>query len=394
MSAPQSVVGRTVRHIGRFIAGIIGQIVHVIVHDVILRGLRYIEQWLTGDKHARYGLAVTRMLLALTGIGLLLANYRTRLYTFASGSAWNGEAAQPISDFPKIWLFSGFHRLALHDGWFTVAYLALLVLAILLLVGWHTKIVLPIYWVGWVSFIEMNDMVGDQGYNMYRIVLLTLMFADTAGRWSLDARRRRATDRQTGWWLKRKWRGEAVLPGWITTPLHNLAIVVVTCHVCFVYASGSLFKAGGVPWQTGYAIYNPLHVARFSPWPELADLISWAPLVTAISWSSIILQMCFPLALTRRVTRVIALIGILSFHLGIAVLLGLPWFSLAMIAIDAIFVRDVTWRHMADAVTSTWRQSDIGAPPAIAGGDPVTVRAVDPAPVDGPDRLRHRAARV
>ncbi|HLT60884.1 MAG TPA: HTTM domain-containing protein, partial [Microlunatus sp.] len=139
---------------------------------------------------------------------------------------------------------------------------------------------------------------------------------------------------------------------------HNLVLVSMTLHVCIVYASGALYKAGGEPWQQGYAIYNPLHVTRFGPWPELSDLLTtFAPMVTVISWSSIIIQMCFPMMLLNRISRVIGLFGILSFHIGIAILMGLPWFSLAMIAIDSIFIRDVTWRRMADFVRDSWRNT-------------------------------------
>ena len=69
------------------------------------------------------------------------------------------------------------------------------------------------------------------------------------------------------------------------------------------------------------------------------------------------LQMAFPFMLLRRGTRVIALAGILSFHVGIGVLMGLPWFSLSMIAIDAIFIRDETWKRMGTAITRTWQST-------------------------------------
>lgn len=356
--------------VGRFVKMIVVQVVTVIA-STVARGAGLAEAWLLDAKHARYGLAVTRILLALTGIGLLVSNFSTRLYTFGSGSAWNGEAAEPISDFPKIGLFSLFHRLALHDTAFTLGYLALLILAVLFLLGWRTKVILPLYWVGWTSFIEMNDSVGDQGDNMYRIVLMCLIFADTASRWSLDARRRDAVDRQTGPWLVRKWRGEPILPAWLTNLMNNLVLVAVTCHVCFVYASGALYKAGGDPWQAGYAVYNPLHVARFAPWPELSDLVGmWAPILTIVSWSSIIFQMSFPMMLLNRVTRVIGLAGILSFHIGIAVMMGLPWFSLSMVAIDAIFIRDVTWQRMAGGVANTWHRARSGPSEDSGNGSP------------------------
>ena len=326
--------------------------------------LGFVETWLLDAKHAQYGLAVTRILLGVTGVGLLLTNFSTRLYVFGSGSAWNGEAAEPTSDFPKIWLFSLFHRIAQNDTLFTLAYLVLLVLAVLVVLGWRMKLVLPVYFIGWVSFIEVNDMVGDQGDNMYRITLMTLLFADTARRWSLDSRRRAKADlprtapRSLPDRLRWVWAGERYAPEWLTNVLHNLALVVITCHVCFVYASGALYKASGEPWQQGYAIYNPLHVDRFSPWPGLADVLTaWAPAVALISWASIIIQMGFPMMLANRITRIIALFGILAFHVGIAVLMGLPWFSLAMIAIDAIFIRDVTWQQVSQRVGDAWARA-------------------------------------
>ncbi len=350
------------RRLGRFVGYLVQSLVELLV-SLTGRVLSFTERWLVDAKHATYGLAVTRILLGLTAIGLLLANFSTRLYAFGSGSAWNGEAAEPISDFPKIWLFSLFHRIALDDVAFTVAYLALLGLAVAFTLGWRTRIVLPLFFVGWVSFIEMNDSLGDQGDNMYRMVLLALLFADPAMRWSLDARRRaRPVDPGHGW-LRRKSAGEPLLPAWVTNTSHNLVLVTLTCHVCFVYASGALFKAGGTPWQQGYAIYNPLQTERFGTWPALSDLLTaWTPAVTAVSWASIILQLCFPLMLLQRFTRVIGLFGILGFHIGIAVLMGLPWFSLAMVAIDSIFIRDVTWRWAAGYVRQAWVSAGGGGP--------------------------------
>ncbi|HLR43703.1 MAG TPA: HTTM domain-containing protein, partial [Brevibacterium sp.] len=83
------------------------------------------ENWLLDQKHAQYGLAVTRIVIGFVGIGLLLTNFNARLYTFGEGSAWNGELAQPISDFPNIWLFSLFHTVADNPALFTLFYILL-----------------------------------------------------------------------------------------------------------------------------------------------------------------------------------------------------------------------------------------------------------------------------
>lgn len=152
--------------------------------------VEFFERWLFSGKKALYGIAVTRIVFGVTAFGLLASNFGTRLYTFGSGSAWNGEIAEPVSEFPRIWVFSSFHAVAANDVAFTLLYLLLMLLAVLFVLGWRFRIVLPLFFVGWVSFIEMNDMVGDQGDNMFRIALILLFFTDAAARWSLDARRR------------------------------------------------------------------------------------------------------------------------------------------------------------------------------------------------------------
>ncbi|WP_341940461.1 HTTM domain-containing protein [Microbacterium sp. LWH10-1.2] len=318
----------------------------------------FVSDWLFNGKKALYGLAVTRILFGVTALGLLASNFGTRLYTFGSGSAWNGELAQPVSDFPKIWIFSAFHAAMGNDLAYTALYLLLAALAVLFVLGWRFRIVLPVFFCLWVGFIEANDMVGDQGDNMFRIALLLLFFADPAARWSLDARRRAKSG---------DWFAAGSQPALLGTVFHNLALVALTAQVCFVYASGALFKAGGAPWEQGYAVYNPLHTMRFGTWPVLSELVTtWGPMVVAFSWGSILLQVAFPLALLTRPTRLIALVGILSFHIGIAVLMGLPWFSLTMIAIDSIFIRDRTWERLSTGVRRRWNAAKTAPPPTAS----------------------------
>lgn len=346
----RAVAARTPRALGRLIVA-----AWAIVADAARRAWLFAESWLLDSKKSLYGLAMTRIVLGLTGVGLLLTNFGTRLYTFGSGSAWNGEAQEVVSDFPKIWLFSWFDAVRTDDAAFTALYLFLLALAVLFTLGWRTKIVLPIFFVLWVSFIEMNDAVGDQGDNMYRIILLLLLFADPAARWSLDARRRRKAGFPT------------ILPREISNLLHNLALVAMTAQVCFVYVSGGLYKAGGDPWAGGYAVYAPLMTERFGTWPFLSELVTaWGPAVAIASWGSILLQIAFPFMLLTRPTRVAALIGIMSFHIGIGVLMGLPWFSLAMIGIDFIFIRDRTWRRVADLIRGSYGVDPVADPEAAA----------------------------
>lgn len=305
-----------------------------------------IENWLLESKKATYGLAVTRILFSITALGLLASNFSTRYYTFGSGSTWTGELGNPTSEFPRIWLFSLFRRAVANDFAFTLLYLLVAALAVTVLIGYRTRLLLPVFWVLWVSLIELQDMVSDQGDNIFRIALFGMIFADTSGRWSLDAARRNRS-RPKGNVLTRLWRGNHVLPQPLVNMAHNLVVVTLTCQVVFIYVSGALYKAGGKPWQDGTAVYAPLHVTRFAPWPELNEIVTtWAPAVAAMSIGSVLIQLFFPGALLFRWTRIPILFGMIGFHAGIGLFMGLPWFSLAMVAIDSIFVRDVTWKRL------------------------------------------------
>ena len=320
----------------------------------ISRGWNWLEEMLTGRYHATYGLAVTRILIGLTGLGLLLTNFNARHYAFGVGAAWNGEIAQPKSDFPNIWLFSLFHRAVTTPPLFTAMIIGLAVLAILIILGWRTRIVLPFYLVAWVSFIELNDGAGDQGDNAYRMFMIAMLFADTTRRWSLDAKRKRQQNPEFPETDGGSYR-------WALIMANNLAIVVLAFQVCAIYMSGGLYKAGGQAWQHGFAVYNPLHTAQFGTWPVLSDLLTaWGPMVVAVSWASILFQCAFPFMLFNRYTRIVGLLGILAFHLGIALLMGLPWFSLTMIAVDAIFIRDRSFEKLHKLVSRWWKSTSDG----------------------------------
>lgn len=319
------------------------------------------ESWLLDGKRAGYGLAVARILLGVMMLGMLATNFSTRLYVFGAGAAWTGELDYPTSDFSKM---GGVAAVANNDVALTVVYLLLAVCVVLFIIGYRTRLVMVPLFIMWVGLIEIDTYVNDQSDNLSRIALILMMFAAPSEHLSLDARRRKRTQPSknviVSWW-----RFQQVLPGWLTSLLHNLAIVALATQLFFVYVSGAFYKAGGAPWSGGTAIYDPIHVKQFGPWPELSDLVTaWGPGVAIATYLTLLVQVSFPLLLLRRGTRIFGLVTILAFHIGIAVLMGLPWFSLSMIALDSIFIRDGTWssigraaRHVAlAAVPVRWAE--------------------------------------
>lgn len=321
--------------------------------DAVRNVVRICDDWLFGAKRARYGLAVTRILLGVMIIGVVLTNFSTMRYTFGAGAAWTGQLEFPDSSFAGMFPFSLVNSLAQSDAGILAIMLGLLVCAVLFMLGYRTRLVMIPLFVLWVGFLSINAYVQDQSDNLTRISFLALFFTALSDRWSLDALRRKKYANRGGGAILRLWRYQRVFPSWFSTLNHNLAVVVLICQLCFVYASGGLFKAGGEPWQNGTAVYDPIQTARFGTWPELSDLVTfWGPGVAILTIGTVLVQVSFPFLMIHRFTRIFGLAAILFFHLGIALLMGLPWFSLSMIALDSIFVRDETWKKIGAILRS------------------------------------------
>ncbi|MFB0625853.1 HTTM domain-containing protein [Streptomyces sp. AB3(2024)] len=121
--------------------------------------------------------------------------------------------------------------------------------------------------------------------------------------------------------------------------LHNAGMLVIMAEVCLIYATAGWYKIQGSRWQDGTALYYPLRLDYFAPWPELSDVLAGSGvMVMLLSYGTVAVQVAFPFTLfNRRVKNVLLALMMLE-HAGIAVLLGLPFFSLAMIAADAVFL--------------------------------------------------------
>jgi hypothetical protein len=325
--------------------------------EAIIVRARTVEGWLLGARRATYGVAALRILVGVTGLGFLAANWSNRHYLWGDAAAWldpmrsNGGFGWPFTLFA-----SGGSPTLL-----TVKLLVVAALLVLMTLGWRTRIVIPLVLIMWVSLIEANPVYGDQSDNLSRILLVYLCFADASGRWSLDARRRRE-------------RGRANSA--VGTLLHNLAVVAVAAQVCIIYVASGLYKVQGALWQDGTAVYYPLQVGQYRPWPELNDLVtsnSWG--VLAATYFSVLIQIFFPVLLLRRSTRVFALVGTGAMHLSIAVLMGLPFFSLFIFAGDLVFIRDRSYARVTAFFRSRWTRRRRGGGTVAPTATPAPVKS-------------------
>jgi hypothetical protein len=143
------------------------------------------------------------------------------------------------------------------------------------------------------------------------------------------------------WWLVERYApGEPrVVCDIIANLVHNAALLVIMAQVCIVYACAGWYKIQGSRWQDGTAVYYPLNLDYFSPWPELADRLGNSGLlIMVMTYGTVFMQIAFPFALLNRRAKNLLLFLMIGEHIGIAVLMGLPAFSMAMIAMDSVFL--------------------------------------------------------
>jgi hypothetical protein len=304
------------------------------------------ETWLIEAKHATYGVALARIIYGAVVVGFVAANFAERDYLWGPGSAW----VEPIKH-QTSWAFPFVFFSSSDPEWlFTLKFLLLGVAGLALLVGWHGRIAAIVTLYLYISLVSTNPVAYDQTDNAFRILLFFFCFTDLSGRWSLDARRReRASSVPSAGALALQGRST---PSWASTILHNSALIAVSLQLFIIYGVAGLAKVAGSQWQDGTAVYYPLQLDSLNPWPPLSQLVTANALVVTIAtYVAVYVEVFFAFLLLQRWTRIVALVGIVGLHLGIAVLMGLPFFSLSMMAADAIFVRDANYRRAGAAVS-------------------------------------------
>ncbi|WP_293698723.1 HTTM domain-containing protein [uncultured Agrococcus sp.] len=295
--------------------------------------------WLLDNRRASYGLAIMRIsygLMTLVTIALYLPNFS---YTFGQGSRW-GNALNDVSSvnnypWPLPFPFSREDP----DSLLMIKVLLLAIVTVLYILGWRMRITSPLFVYLWLGFTALNPVLTNSGhYQTLRVMLIIMLFADLSRRWSLDARRA-SKALEAGKAIK-----PPVIPKWFTNLLNNVAVILVGYQLCTIYVVSALWKLQGSTWMSGVAVYYPLQLEELTIFPWLNEiLLSMTPVVFLATWMSVYVQLLFPLMLLHRWTRIAGLILITGMHIGIGVMLAIPFFSLVMIAADMIFIRDKTW---------------------------------------------------
>ncbi|MEU5657610.1 HTTM domain-containing protein [Streptomyces sp. NPDC047737] len=356
------------------------------------RSLAEAVQHITASPLGAHQSAVVRIGVSATYLLFLLRELPHRHELYGPDSPWRWDMARRL-----ISNNDAFTALMWSDSrlWFETVYALTLISAALLMAGWRTRATSVLFMAGVLSLQNRSIFMGDGGDNVIHLMAIYLMLTRCARVWSLDARRaaRNAAWHSEGggrprdiagpvlwvvlgafllpasltgglggtWWLPSLlwvlWLGNGAwwaanryapdrelqaLFDVVANLAHNAALLVIMAEVCLIYATAGWYKIQGSRWQDGTALYYPLKLDYFTPWPELSGILaSSAMAVLVLTYATVIVQVAFPFTLFNRRVKNVLLVLMIGEHAGIAVLLGLPFFSMAMIAADAVFLPTV-----------------------------------------------------
>lgn len=229
-----------------------------------------------------------------------------------------------------------------------IGWALLLLSAIALSVGWHSRIAAIVVFVLIHSFMGRDPYVFNAGDAIIRIVALVLALSSCGAALSVDQRRR------TGSF----WSAQCRAP-W---PVRLLQVELTLIYLVSVQA-----KLTGSSWPDGSAVsYAWRTDGRWAFLPAPEWLSANGILVNAVTWSTLLIELAIAILVWNRRWRFWVLAAGVVMHLAMMVNLNIGFFSLAMFVLYLAFVPWETVEQMPGRLKSRWsryRQPSNASPP-------------------------------
>ena len=229
------------------------------------------------------------------------------------------------SAFPRalaIWLLSPWDfSIYFANGTFA-AQIALFLIAaffaILLLIGWHTRLATFMSWFLLLSLHSRNPMVPSGGDYLLRLFLFWSLFLPLGARFSVDSASSPST--QSG-------------PLWTV----SIGTAALLAQVAFVYWSAAVAKIGSDVWRSGDAVYYALSLNHYAqPFGQFLLHHSSPSVLKFLTHSVVLFEFLGPFILFSPIftgpVRIVTIVGFLCLQLGFGLCIDLelfPWISSA-----------------------------------------------------------------
>jgi len=214
----------------------------------------------------------------------------------------------------------------------TVGWCVLLVSAIALTVGWHSRLAAVLVFVLMFSFHRENPWIVGGGDVLLRIEALLFALSPCGSALSLDQRR------LTGSFSSAQMR--AVWP-----------IRLMQLQLSLIYLGTVQFKISGETWLQGTAVSYALRLTDMMLLPTPEWVTANALLMNVATWATLALEFAIGILVWNRRCRPWVLAGGVLMHTMIMATIAVGFFNIAMFVLYLVFVPPTTARRLINHVT-------------------------------------------
>jgi len=228
----------------------------------------------------------------------------------------------------------------------------LLLAAIALTVGWHSRAAALIVFVLIMSFEFRNPYIGNSGDTLLRLEALFLALAPSGAALSLDQRRAAG----------RFWSAQVRAPWFIR---------LLQIQLTLIYVSTFQVRMTGEKWPDGTALSYAFRLEDMLIIPLPQWVSTNAHLMNVATWGTLMVELLIGILVWNRRCRPYVLAVGVVLHSIILVTVAVGFFTPAMFVLYLAFIDPDTVRRLPETVKNIARQR-LGAPPA-SGAQPESV---------------------
>jgi HTTM domain len=186
--------------------------------------------------------------------------------------------------------------------------------------GWRTRVMSVILWVGMLSFYHRNPSSNGGPDAVPVLLCFYLMLCPSGAAYSLDARReerRRGTP------------ADRIIAPW--------GVRLLQMQLCLIYFQSCVIKCDGATWMDGTAVHYVLYNHEFN-WFNLEFLGAYPIVVNLMTHVALLIEFALAFWLWFRPTRRWAIVAGILLHAGIRPVLNIPGFGETMCAAYLTFL--------------------------------------------------------
>lgn len=219
-----------------------------------------------------------------------------------------------------------------------ICWVLLLISALALTVGWHSRVAAFVLFVLLQSFVRSGVYIVNAGDAILTIVALIMSLCSCGAALSLDQRR----------WTGTFWSAQT-RSVW---PVRLLQVQLSVIYLVSVQA-----KLTGKTWTEGSAVFYAWRSdGRWATLPTPEWLADSAILVNALSWGTLVIELAIAVLVWNRHLRWWVLGAGVVMHLAIMVNLNVAFFSIAIFVLYVAFVPADTVRDIPSRIARRWRR--------------------------------------